>query len=177
MTEYDYWKLFPRMPRKVTFGDITIRDGFQHRGKVRFHPRPRSSMLEELIFAGCRHIEVTNLGNPFLMPQFRRRGGTAGPSAGRPASRRKLRTSAASTTDEIVHDLRSPFGKKSVDRAIELAKSRGIGPDRVPDDGFYGGSSTTSPTPAPRCLRLLERVRKCSIQQMPRRGTSRCAAR
>ena len=30
MTEYDYWKLFPRMPKKVTIGDITVRDGFQH---------------------------------------------------------------------------------------------------------------------------------------------------
>ena len=30
MTEYDYWKIFPRMPRKVTIGDITVRDGFQH---------------------------------------------------------------------------------------------------------------------------------------------------
>ena len=23
-----------------------------------------------MIFAGCRKIEVTNLGNPYLMPQF-----------------------------------------------------------------------------------------------------------
>jgi hydroxymethylglutaryl-CoA lyase len=30
MTEYDYWKVFPRMPQKVTIGDITVRDGFQH---------------------------------------------------------------------------------------------------------------------------------------------------
>ncbi len=30
MTEYDYWKIFPRMPKKVTLGDITVRDGFQH---------------------------------------------------------------------------------------------------------------------------------------------------
>jgi len=33
MAEYDYWKIFPRMPRKVTIGDITIRDGFQHQEK------------------------------------------------------------------------------------------------------------------------------------------------
>ena len=24
MTEYDYWKIFPRMPKKVTIGDITV---------------------------------------------------------------------------------------------------------------------------------------------------------
>ena len=32
-SEYDYWKIFPRMPKKVTIGDITIRDGFQHEEK------------------------------------------------------------------------------------------------------------------------------------------------
>ena len=30
MTEYDYWKIFPRMPEKVTIDDINFRDGFQH---------------------------------------------------------------------------------------------------------------------------------------------------
>jgi hydroxymethylglutaryl-CoA lyase len=69
MTEYDYWKIFPRMPKKVTIGDITVRDGFQHLENSS-PPRPRSFYLEELIFAGCRNIEVTNLGNPYLMPQF-----------------------------------------------------------------------------------------------------------
>lgn len=33
MTEYDYWKIFPKMPKKVTVGDITVRDGFQHEEK------------------------------------------------------------------------------------------------------------------------------------------------
>ena len=33
MTEYDYWKIFPRMPKKINIGDITIRDGFQHEEK------------------------------------------------------------------------------------------------------------------------------------------------
>ena len=37
MTEYDYWKIFPRMPRKVTIGDITVRDGFQD---IRQEPLP-----------------------------------------------------------------------------------------------------------------------------------------
>ena len=69
MTEYDYWKIFPRMPKKVTVGDITIRDGFQHLEKF-ISTRAKIFYLEQLIFAGCRNIEVTNLGNPFLMPQF-----------------------------------------------------------------------------------------------------------
>jgi len=29
MTEYDLKKFFPRWPKKVMIGDITIRDGFQ----------------------------------------------------------------------------------------------------------------------------------------------------
>ena len=70
MTEYDYWKIFPRMPKKVTLGDITVRDGFQHLEKF-ISTRAKIFYAEEMIFAGCRNIEVTNLGNPFLMPQFR----------------------------------------------------------------------------------------------------------
>ena len=70
MTEYDYWKIFPKMPKKVTIGDITIRDGFQHEEKF-ISTAAKKFYLEELIFAGCRNIEVTNLGNPFLMPQFK----------------------------------------------------------------------------------------------------------
>jgi hydroxymethylglutaryl-CoA lyase len=69
MTEYDYWKIFPRMPRKVTLGDITVRDGFQHLEKF-ISTRAKIFYAEEMIFAGCRNIEVTNLGNPYLMPQF-----------------------------------------------------------------------------------------------------------
>jgi hypothetical protein len=70
MTEHDYWKVFPRMPKKVTIGDFTVRDGFQHEEKF-ISSAAKIYYLEELIFAGCRNIEVTNLGNPQLMPQFR----------------------------------------------------------------------------------------------------------
>ena len=69
MTEYDYWKIFPRMPKKVTIGDITVRDGFQHLEKF-ISTRAKIFYAQEMIFAGCRNIEVTNLGNPYLMPQF-----------------------------------------------------------------------------------------------------------
>ena len=69
MTEYDYWKIFPRMPKKVMIGDITVRDGFQHLEKF-ISTQAKITYLEELIFAGCRNIEVANLGNPRSMPQF-----------------------------------------------------------------------------------------------------------
>src|SRR5512145_2900558 len=69
MTELDYWKIFPRMPRTITIGDITVRDGFQHEEKF-ISTAAKIYYLEELIYAGCRNIEVTNLGNPAAMPQF-----------------------------------------------------------------------------------------------------------
>ena len=57
------------MESKVTLGDITVRDGFQHLEKF-VSTRAKIFYAEEMIFAGCRNIEVTNLGNPYLMPQF-----------------------------------------------------------------------------------------------------------
>ncbi len=157
MTEYDYWKIFPRMPRKVTIGDITIRDGFQHLEKF-ISTRAKIFYLEELIFAGCRNIEVTNLGNPYLMPQF-------------------------SDADELFKHLRSDRFKQrcrrkgvdydeivltaitirepAVDRAIRL-KEQGIGPDRVlmmvstEEEHHFANSGTTLPAywkEAERCIR------------------------
>ena len=61
MTEYDYWKIFPRMPRKVTIGDITVRDGFQHLEKF-ISTRAKIFYAEELIFADMLLSSVkTNL--------------------------------------------------------------------------------------------------------------------
>ncbi len=144
MTEYDYWKIFPRMPKKVTIGDITVRDGFQHEEKF-ISTRAKKFYLDELIFAGCRDIEVTNLGNPFLMPQF-------------------------DDAEELLTHLRSDRFKKlcankginydditltcitiregAVDRAIRL-KDQGIGPDRIlmmvstEEEHHFANSGTT----------------------------------
>ncbi|MCX7636075.1 MAG: hypothetical protein N2Z74_10080, partial [Syntrophales bacterium] len=69
-TEYDLWKIFPRMPKKVTIGDITIRDGFQHSEKY-VSTNAKIFYAQEMIMAGAREIEVTNLGSPEGIPQFR----------------------------------------------------------------------------------------------------------
>ncbi len=157
MTEYDYWKIFPRMPKKVTIGDITVRDGFQHEEKF-ISTRAKKFYLDELIFAGCRDIEVTNLGNPYLMPQFE-------------------------DAEELLTHLRSDRFKKrcakkgvnydditltcitiregAVDRAIRL-KEQGIGPDRVlmmvstEEEHHFANSGTTLPEywkEAERCIK------------------------
>ena len=57
-------------PGKVTIGDITVRDGFQHEEKF-ISTDAKLWVLEQSILAGFRHVEVTNLGNPVGMPQFK----------------------------------------------------------------------------------------------------------
>lgn len=169
MSEHDLWKVFPRMPKKVTIGDITIRDGFQHSEKF-VSTEAKKFYLEELIFAGCRNIEVTNLGNPRNMPQFR-------------------------DAEELLTYLRSDIFKKkcakrnidpndicltaitirekSVDRAIELRK-KGIGPDRLlmmvstEEQHHFANSGTTLPDywkEAERC------IKKCNDAGMKMCGT------
>ena len=169
MTEYDYWKIFPRMPKKVTIGDITTRDGFQHLEQF-ISTRAKTFYAEELIFAGCRNIEVTNLGNPYLMPQF-------------------------SDAEEVLSHLRSDRFKKrcekrginpddvcitavtiregAVDRAIQL-QEKGIGPDRclmmvsTEEEHHFANSATTLPQywkEAERC------IKKCADAGMKMCGT------
>ncbi|WP_245809422.1 pyruvate carboxyltransferase [Desulfamplus magnetovallimortis] len=157
MTEYDMWKIFPRMPKKVIIGDITVRDGFQHAEKF-ISTEAKKFYLEELIFAGCRHIEVTNLGNPYSMPQFSDaeelftylRGDLF----------RKKCAKRGIDVDDICFTaitIREP----SVDRAIEL-KQKGIGPDRVlmmvstEEEHHFANSGTTLPNywkEAERCIK------------------------
>jgi hydroxymethylglutaryl-CoA lyase len=169
MAEYNLWNIFPRMPSKVTIGDITVRDGFQHEEKF-ISTGAKKYYLDELIFAGCRNIEVTNLGNPFIMPQFK-------------------------DAEELLAHLRSDHFKKrcvrrgvnyedicltcitiregAVDRAIEL-KEQGIGPDRLlmmvstEEEHHFANSGTTLPEywkEAERC------IKKCNDAGMKMCGT------
>ena len=57
-------------PKKVTIGDITVRDGFQHE-EIFIPTEAKIWLAEQLILAGFKHIEVTNMGNPKGMPQFK----------------------------------------------------------------------------------------------------------
>jgi hydroxymethylglutaryl-CoA lyase len=107
-------------PKKVTIGDITVRDGFQH--EERFIPtEAKVWVAEQLIMAGFRHIEVTNFGNPKGMPQFRDADEIF----------RKIRSSK-----KIAHLLPEvkltavTIREKAVERAIE-ARREGWGPDRI----------------------------------------------
>lgn len=107
-------------PKKVTIGDITVRDGFQHEEK--FIPTEAKLWLaEQLILAGFQHIELTNFGNPRRMPQFKDADELF----------KKLRGS------KKVKDLLNKVSLTAItirERAIEraiIARKEGYGPDRI----------------------------------------------
>ncbi len=157
MTEYDYWKMFPRMPKKVTIGDITVRDGFQHEEKF-ISTRAKKFYLDELIFAGCRDIEVTNLGNPFLMPQFEDAEELLTHLR---SDRFKSRCAKKGVDYDDITLTCITIRESAVDRAIRL-KDQGIGPDRVlmmvstEEEHHFANSGTTLPEywkEAERCIK------------------------
>jgi hydroxymethylglutaryl-CoA lyase len=157
MTEYDYWKIFPRMPKKVTIGDITIRDGFQHEEKT-ISTAAKIYYAEEMIFAGCREIELTNLGSPEGIPQFKDAEEVLSYFRGerfkRNCERRGINLQDITFTAVTIRE-------KAVDKAIELRK-RGIGPDRIlmmvstEPEHHFANSGTTLPNywrEAERCIK------------------------
>jgi hydroxymethylglutaryl-CoA lyase len=157
MTEYDYWKIFPRMPRKVTIGDITVRDGFQHLEKF-ISTEAKIFYAEEMIFAGCRNIEVTNLGNPYLMPQFSDAEKVLGHLR---SDRFKKRCSRKGIDPNDITVTAVTIREKAVDKAIEL-KEKGIGPDRclmmvsTEEEHHFANSGTTLPdywAESERCIK------------------------
>ncbi len=169
MTEYDYWKIFPRMPKKVTIGDITIRDGFQHLEKF-ISTEAKKTYLEELIFAGCRDIEVTNLGNPMAMPQF---SDAEELLAHLKSDKFASRAAKQGVNMDDVVLTAITIRERAVDRAIEL-KKRGVGPDRVlmmvstEEEHHFANSGTTLPNywaEAERC------IKKCSDAGIKMCGT------
>ena len=169
MTEYDYRNIFPRMPKKVTLGDITIRDGFQHLEKF-VTTRAKIFYAQEMIFAGCRNIEVTNLGNPYLMPQFSDAEEVLthlrSDRFRRSCQKRGVDPGEITTTAVTIRE-------PSVDRAIRL-REKGIGPDRLlmmvsaEEEHHFANSGLTLPEywkEAERC------IKKCRDAGMKMCGT------
>lgn len=169
MTEYDYWKIFPRMPRKVTIGDITVRDGFQHLEKF-ISTRAKIFYAEEMIFAGCRNIEVTNLGNPFLMPQF---ADAEKVLAHLRTDRFRERCAKKGINIDDVCITAVTIRETGVDRAIEL-RQQGVGPDRLlmmvstEEEHHFANSGCTLPQYWKECERA---IKKCNDAGMKMCGT------
>ena len=169
MTEYDMWKIFPRMPKKVIIGDITVRDGFQHSEKF-ISTEAKKFYLEELIFAGCRNIEITNLGNPYLMPQFSDAEElltyVRGDLFKKKCTRRGINVDDICFTAITIRE-------GAVDRAIQL-REKGIGPDRLlmmvstEEEHHFANSGTTLPNYWKECERS---IKKCNDAGMKMCGT------
>jgi len=157
VTEYDYREIFPRMPKKVTIGDITVRDGFQHEEKF-ISTQAKKFYLEELIFAGCRDIEVTNLGSPYLMPQFRDAEELL---AHLRSDRFKSKCQRKGINYDDICLTAITIRESAVNRAIDL-KQKGVGPDRIlmmvstEEEHHFANSGTTLPdywAEAERCIK------------------------
>jgi len=157
MSEYDIFKINSRMPKKVRLADITIRDGFQHEESW-IPTEAKIYYLQELAFAGVKRMEVTNLGNPRVMPQFKDADQVL--QGIRDEVFEKRLAKRGINTDEIewtAVTIREP----AVDRAIEL-RNKGYGPDRVlmmvstDEEHHFANSGTTLPSywkEAERCIK------------------------
>lgn len=109
-----------KYPKKVSIGDITVRDGFQHEEKS-IPTAAKLWCLEELILAGFRKVEVTNLGNPAGMPQF---------ADADDLFRQLYNSKRISHLLPEVELTAITIREKAVDRAIEMYKA-GYGPTRI----------------------------------------------
>jgi len=107
-------------PKKVTIGDITVRDGFQHEEK--FIPtQAKLWVAEQLLLAGFKHIEVSNFGNPKGMPQFK----DADELFKLIRNSKKLKHLLDSVKLTAI-----TIRERAIERAIK-ARAEGYGPDRI----------------------------------------------
>jgi hydroxymethylglutaryl-CoA lyase len=107
-------------PKKVVLGDITVRDGFQHEEKT-IPLRAKLWVSEQLVLAGFKRLEVTNLGNPTGMPQFADADQLLQGIHASKALKGKL---------QDVEFTAVTIREKAAERAIE-ARKQGWGPDRI----------------------------------------------
>jgi len=165
MKNQDMFSRHPRMPKKVHVGDITVRDGFQHE-EIFIPTEAKIYYLQELAFAGVRRIEVTNLGNARIMPQFK----DAEPVLEGIRSdifhkRLVKRNIDPSQIEWTAVTIREP----AVDRAISL-KEQGRGPDRVlmmvstDEEHHFANSGTTLPQYWREAERCIQKCRDAGIK-------------
>lgn len=157
MSEHDIFKVHPKMPKKVRLGDITVRDGFQHEEDW-IPTEAKIYYLQELAFAGVKRLEVTNLGNPRIMPQFKDAEEVL---KGVHDDIFKKRLAKRGINHEDIEFTAVTIREPSVDRAIRL-KKEGYGPDRVlmmvstDEEHHFANSGTTLPDywkEAERCIK------------------------
>lgn len=143
-----------KITKRVQIGDITIRDGLQHEEKF-ISTNAKVYYAEQLILSGVKRLELTNLGNPRNMPQFR------------DAEELLKRVRTSRTLSKAGVDLKNveitavTIRESAVDKAIEL-KKQGVGPDRIlmmvstDENHHYANSGLTLPeywAEAERCIK------------------------
>ena len=149
-------------PKSVQIGDITVRDGFQHE-EIWIPTEAKLFYLEELILCGIKHLEVTNLGNPAAMPQFK----DADELLKKLRNSKKLSKAGVNWNDISLTCV--TIREKAVDRAI-LARKEGWGPDRIlmmvstDEEHHFANSGTTLPAYWDEAKRCIEKGRGCRHQ-------------
>ncbi len=149
-------------PRKVQIGDITVRDGFQHE-EIWIPTEAKLFYLEELIMCGIKHMEVTNLGNPRSMPQFK----DAEELFKKLRDSKKLSRAGINWSDITLTGI--TIREKAVDRAIE-GKKEGWGPDRIlmmvstDEEHHFANSGTTLPAYWAEAKRCIEKAAAVGIK-------------
>lgn len=140
-------------PEKVQLNDITVRDGFQHE-EIYVPTAAKLYYLEELILCGFRDLEVTNFGNPKIMPQFK----DADELFKQLRDSKRLSRAGINWTDVTLTAI--TIRERSVDRAVQARKD-GYGPDRIlmmvstDEEHHFANSGTTLPIyweEAKRCI-------------------------
>jgi len=165
MSKYDIFHVHPRMPKKVTLAEISIRDGIQHE-EVWIPTAAKIYYLQELAFAGVKRLEVTNLGNPRGMPQFKDAEEVLKGIRSEIFEKRLAKRNINKDTIEwTAITIREP----SVDRAIEL-KEKGYGPDRVlmmvstDEEHHFANSGTTLPAYWKEAERCIQKCKDAGIK-------------
>ena len=110
-------------PKKVILGDITVRDGLQHEEKF-ISTDAKVYYAEQLILAGFKRVELTNLGSSRNLPQFK----DAVELLSRVRNSREMEKAGIKQNELEITAVTIREG--AVDKAIEL-KKQGIGPDRI----------------------------------------------
>jgi len=149
-------------PKKVQIGDISVRDGFQHE-EIWIPTDAKLFYLEELILCGIKHLEVTNLGNPAAMPQFK----DADELLKRLRNSKKLSKAGVNWDDICLTCV--TIREKAVDRAV-AARKEGWGPDRIlmmvstDEEHHFANSGTTLPAYWEEGKRCIEKAKDVGIK-------------
>ncbi len=149
-------------PRKVQVNDISIRDGFQHE-EIWIPTEAKLFYLEELILCGIKHLEVTNLGNPSSMPQFK----DADELLKKLRNSKKLSKAGINWDDITLTAI--TIREKAVDRAV-AARKEGWGPDRIlmmvstDEEHHFANSGTTLPAYWEEAKRCIEKAKDVGIK-------------